>query len=290
MAYNIKLFDGIEVPYIEENRSFRVKREWWGYMIPVDLVCQEPDNDSVPALKYTYEKLFGDQDYWNDVIWTRLSEKLVKILNNLNEDDEKITEEDLKDMLVPYHIAITFRGNINVFKTVNNRVEVTYKVNDDSDDLVTYSICGSLEDGFYEFYANETPILGKGVLKPHQTSSGDWFEFDEGIGAYTATIDFGQYEVDVFIEPNPDLDDAEAGFALFEKVYAKGEKLDALAREKVLSVVKPEKAEEIDEMYLAMIVCTNSGRVEFSYSLPEVTVTAIGNADGFDKVMLDSVE
>ena len=288
MAQIIKLFDGIEAPYSDENKSFRITRDWCGDKITVDLVCLEPNDESISALMYTYQKFFEEQEQWSKTVWNRLSAKLVKVLNNDDDADEDITADDLKGMLKPYHVAITYRGNTNLFSVVNNRVEITYKV-DDEEDLITYSICGSLEDGFFEFYANQNLLAGESVLQPYKASSGDWFEYHDELGAYTATIDLLGYDVDVLVEPNIDFDDADVGFENLEKILASAERLDELAREKILSVVKPEKIDQVKEMELSLIVCSNSERIEFSYSIPEANFNAIGTVDGFERVTVDGL-
>ncbi len=304
MNDGIRLCDGTVVPFDIDNISFHTNVEWCGSKVDLFLICPPGDDDGISSVQYTANSIIGDPERTYGLAWKTVTDHIIPML------DMEVPSDVLSDVLEPVRIYVIYSASAGIGKPRYNRVEIAFALlDDDPDEETSYTVAGSLEEGFDDFYANEDLVDTEDILRPHELSTGDILTYTDELGAYFGTVDFLGDEPEVYIEPNESYTSAEHAFEVFEKVYQRAEVFRDLAmtviREEVtryIEVLRDRYSDPslsvdgiMDELYLETFFINNNGEIEFAYEASgisdELRITAIGNYNrGFIKVLIEDAD
>ena len=301
----IKLCNGSIAAYDPEDKKFYCICEIDGKDMEIALVADPSDENGIEAVKYTFSKLYNGWNRWIDKINDSITKLVLPFINGYGDE---MTPEMFLEQYFPRKIEIAYSGDVHFGKPEGNKVRVTYEEFDVDEESFTFTVQGTLEEGFDKAYMNDQPMNPAILLKPHTLSTGDVVTYSNLMGAYEAELDFLGEEVECFFTPDMENHTARKAFELFETVYAKAEDYDALARKYMSRVIidgidrfrtkfnDPDlEAEDVlDDLTPVILVFDSQGTMDLAYETGDedeaIRITVSGTAERFESIMIEDAE
>lgn len=306
MTDRINLFNGMTAKYNSDYKAFMFKAEWEKTLIDFYLVTDPEDDNGVGAMEYSFKELYGDRERWEKELRRAFKHELARFLKI---DESSIDVYD--SLIIPDNILIMHTGNVQLFRPEGSRVEITYKVihgQDRDSDFTKYSIAGSLERGFMEFYASGMAIDPALELEPYTLSTGVEIEYDPLLGAYSDTVPVGESIVDAIWVPNEEMTDCKPAFDLFEMLYPTIEDMQQIALIKIkdelmknlenlrkfYSLPDLNASDIIRNLLFEVMIFETTGEFEFSFESTDpicLRISASGTYESpFSKIIIENTE
>lgn len=299
------LSNGYKAEYNEDFKGYQVEVDYDGSKVMMTLVPYRNYDDSLEALKYSFNKLMADLRAYDEDAMNGICDKLGPYLENAVPEAPDLTPEGLVADFILKKAAIMDTNRIGMSESEGLQLVFSYGKAGVDDPRMELMATGFMDSGFDTFYINGQQMASMPLEMSYDLSCGAKATYNLNTEIFEAKVKLFGRDVVCFLEVDDNELEAKTSTAIFEKLYAHIEDYDKKARrflnerlqlkiDKIrdnLDIPDLSVEDVMNGIYLDAIVCGAMEDLDMTYCFrgeeTEMRAAVSGSLEGFDSVMFE---
>ncbi|MBO7425396.1 MAG: DUF2262 domain-containing protein [Clostridiales bacterium] len=299
------LSNDYKADYNEDLKGYQVEVDYNGGKVMMTLVPYKNNDDSLEALKYSFNKLISELEEYDEDAMGDICDKLGPYLEKAIPEAPDLTPEELVSDFILKKVAVMDTNRVGMSESEGLKIVFSYGKAGIDDPRMELMAIGYLDSGFDTFYINGQQMATMPLTMSYDLSCGAKATYNLNTEIFDAKVNLFGREVVCFLE----LDDNELGaknsIALFEKLYAHIDDYDKKARRFITENLHlkidrvrdnldiPDLSVEnvMEDIFLDSIVCGAEEDIDMTYCFRgeenEMRAAVTGTLDGFKSFLLE---
>ena len=299
------LSDGYEAKYNEDLKGYQVEVDHKGGKVMMTLVPYKNNDDSLEALKYSFNKLKSELERYDEEAMSAIYGKIGPFLDKAIPDKPDLTPEELLSDFILKKAAIMDTNRVGMSESEGLHIVFSYGIAGNDDPRMEIMATGYMDSGFDNFFLNGEQMATLPLTMSYDLACGVKATYSFEMEIFEAKIDIFGREVDCFLELDEDELGAKEAVATLDKFYARKEDYDKKARRFITEQLHlkidrarnqfdiPDLSVEdvMQDIFLDAIVCGVEDDISLTYCYRdnenEMRVEVSGTLDGFESALFE---